>query len=296
MKPDWVSDDLLSQMESIHSRLRPIFLGSVVPIYAYFGDKMILFGSGTLLRVADSRLLVTASHVTCCANKKGIGLFVPADSGKKKFVSVRGRMASVSKSTVDISFVELPEDCFSVLNLRKFLNLSDFEVRPGSSRKALYYIHGYPSCWASDDGMSSEAELVAFSYGTVLYEGPTENLDDQDYNPQANILLQVCKSLNCPMEGTHGGVPEELGGVSGCSIWRVAELDSGRAKWNAIQPKVVAVETGVFRGKVLGPLGENLEAWAVKGVWWGVLTPALWDGFPELRPSLRLHSDLGPMC
>jgi hypothetical protein len=250
---------------------------------------MSLLGTGTLLKIADTRLLVTAAHVAHVAAKKKVGLFVPGV--KTKFVSLKGRVISAPQSKVDVSILELHKDAVARLEGKRFLTLADLYTNAGPPSQGWYYIHGYPSSYAPADVLAPGAQVVALSYGSVLYEGPTDTFDSESYDQNMHILFQMYKDRNYSFDGNEEPVPK-IHGVSGCSIWHVADFDVDRDRWMPDMAKVVAVETGFFSRRYPSAQGDLLDVMAVKGVRWWVLMHMLWKQFPELKPAIRVHFPL----
>lgn len=87
------------------------------------------FGTGTLLKVADVSLLVTAAHVVTLAKDHGIPLLI---SSGGSFTQLDGNWCYSSDDTpFDVAILRLPEDVASQLS---------YKNSPTICRRAGYYL------------------------------------------------------------------------------------------------------------------------------------------------------------
>lgn len=255
--------------------MKPLVSACTTPIYAMQNKKPVPCGTGTLFRIADQSFLVTASHVRERAiDCNAMPLFICDHESKGAPIGLGGTVASSSEE-YDIDVWALEPQTVKGLKNRTFLNLTSMLVNPETVKKGWFTIAGFPSCWTERDDTALKLHNSAFIYGTVLYEGPTDSF--MNFNPKIHVLFEYTPS-GISDDGKVVTHPQELGGISGCSIWQVFPVGKNLDRWTVNTAKIVAVQTGLYgKGAIF------------KGTRWDAVVQLIYKGFPALRSALEIH-------
>jgi hypothetical protein len=127
--------------------------------------------------------------------------------------------------------------------------------------------------------------VKALEYTTYAYGGATESL--RGYQSRYHLLLDSNISDMTEVDGSPTVVvrrdgqpatmPRDLKGISGCAVWCVGDFNVPLERWGERDPKVIAVETGIYQ-----------DSQVVRTTRWVAVTTLISEAFSELRPSLRL--------
>ena len=126
--------------------------------------------------------------------------------------------------------------------------------------------------------------VTPFQFLTYAYDGETENLSG--YQQKYHLLLSAQEGgtdndgkpiIFADRNGAPLRFPKDLGGISGCSIWKISEYNKPLSAWKRYRPKIVAVQTSVFS-----------NAYIIKGTRWVAVSTLLYQVFPDLRQALSL--------
>lgn len=263
---------------------------STVAIVMVHNRNVYQFGSGILFRIADESFVVTAGHVIKGANEydKTLGITSADDS----FVAVPGEWMCSSegqygkyKDPFDIAIYNIPQNTVQKLGEKKYLNLADidFGLQSGTG---VYTLFGYPEIWSKPStSISEKLQLRPFQYTTFAFGGDTEILTD--YQERFHLLLDAQLQFSSTEEGTQfsfedlegksAPFPRGLGGISGCSVWRIGDLATPVDNWGKKKPKNVAVQTGIYH-----------DSQVIKATKWIAVTTLIHEAFPKLRPAMEL--------
>jgi hypothetical protein len=262
-----------------------------VPVVVAHEGAVHHFGTGTLFRVADYFFLVTAGHVIkqACEQGKTLGIGGSQDGhfislSGETLVSSEGRYGS-SEDPLDIALHRFAPDAAPRLATKRFLLFNDIEFEPQSAT-AVYTIFGFPAVWSSPSKSADEkVAYKALQYTTYRYDRDTSALDE--YQERLHLLLdgqldQATDDDARPVEfsdrnGTPVAFPRGLGGISGCSVWRIGDLTTPLDKWATEKAKLVAVQTGVYNAHR-----------AIKATRWIAVSTMIHGAYPEFRPAMRL--------
>jgi hypothetical protein len=80
------------------------------------------------------------------------------------------------------------------------------------------------------------------------------------------------------MPGRIGRFRRGLKGISGCSVWRVGDLDIPIDRWAESSAKLTGVVCAVYQAHG-----------AIKVTRWIAVTTLIHSAFPDLQPVLNLH-------
>jgi hypothetical protein len=216
---------------------------SVCPIFRKTRAGLQQFGSGTLIRMANTHFLLTAAHVT----DEKLPLMVPA---KKGFTELFGPFAgsrlpesgSRKDDRYDIAYVRVESDLVSELHDDfVFLNERDCDTFDEAAAKDAYTIIGWPTRRARKRVNALESEIVYVS---------GEGITDQRYellecNRRHHLLVQHRRSRSLhysTMLGSQLPLPEGMSG-GGVFAWskQLPKLSS------LAQPKLVGIVTEYHR-------------------------------------------------
>ena len=263
---------------------------STVAIVIVIDQNLYQFGSGILLRIADESFVITAGHVIKDAHKDNKTLGITATN--ESFIAVPGEWICSSegqynteKDPFDIAIYNLPKNVVHKLDGKTFLNLSDidFEIQ---SKTAVYTLFGYPAIWSRPSMSNSEKlQLKPFQYTTITFDRDTRSLTEfqERFHILLDAQLEYCSSEDGSqatfkdINGNSASFPRGLGGISGCSVWRIGDWNVPLEGWSRNQPKIVAVQTGVYH-----------TSQAIKTTKWVAVSTLIHETFPELRPAMKL--------
>lgn len=236
-----------------------------------------LLGTGTLVRVAETHVLVTARHVLVDGGEC-IAEYVRVTNGSGVFSLTDCRVISFrpQESDLDVAAVVLNPAKAEELSRAGFLFLTFDSVRSGFGAEigSRYRICGYPSSFSPPlDGRDAEP----FTITTTLAD-PSEAQGttlERHFDPRVHLLLRYEDSGQLG-DGAKA-ITTSLKGMSGASVWCEWQL----SKTNAIlwEPdshlRVWGVQTGVYPKKRL-----------ICATSWHVVAQRLLSECPELRPVL----------
>lgn len=284
---------LAKVVKDIDESVPEIVSSSTVAILCTQGQTVGQIGTGTLLAIADARLLITAGHVAALAGKMdgtpGLATInqggIVALSGNWIISSSDGEKTHGDKYDLAIySLTKYEQECLSGA---KYVRLDDVDVSPDFSN-GYYVMCGFPNVWSeSSSSRSSQLKLKPLMYGVWSYVGSTAGLSG--YDKETHILLVGKSEILLDHVGrqatmrTRAGhwvdMPGGLRGISGCSVWLVGDTRIPPKYWGYRRARIVAVETGVYEGATL----------AVKATRWAAALSLIYHAFPELRPVIDFH-------
>jgi hypothetical protein len=247
-------------------------------------------GSGTLLAVADRRFVVTAAHVIRAAQST-VGI---SGGSNNNFIATAGTWLLSAQSNededdpFDLAVYPLEESQITPLEGRTFLRIGDVSFESDLSR-AFFVVSGFPSIWSTETSEADEPmKLRLLQYSTYAYGGSTVAL--QGYDARHHVLLDakpehVFDSSGSAIEfrtrsGYAAQMPQDLRGISGCSVWMIGDLSIPCHQWRLDHARLVAVETGVFPGRA-----------AIKATRWNAVTTLLYSAFMDLRSTIELYAN-----
>lgn len=287
-------EQIANSVREMASFVPDLIVKSTVAIVGAKAPVVTQIGSGTLIAVADMRFIVTAAHVIREAQQRQYTLGV-AGSGNDSLTALTGQCMLSAKSeesnkdTQDIAIYELDERQVSRLTGAEFLRLGDVSFDCNLD-EFLLVVTGFPGIWSTQSTKDDEAiKSKILQYGTYAFSGSTAALDG--YDPQHHFLMQATPTQLLDHEGaptsfrTRTGYPasfaQDLGGISGCSVWRIGSLATPTEQWSKSNCKLVGVETGVFPSRG-----------AIKATRWKAVASMLYHIYPKLRPAMDLHPEL----
>jgi hypothetical protein len=132
-------------------------------------------------------------------------------------------------------------------------------------------------------------KLRLLHFSTFPYQGDTSSLDG--YEARYHLLLDAKyeelldksgdKIQFRMRSGASARMPNDLHGVSGCSVWQIGDLRIPAKQWRSDQARLVAIQTGVYQERSL-----------IKATRWIAASTLLYTAFPELRSAIELHANL----
>lgn len=257
--------------------------GSSVAICIQRGRTWQAFGSGTLLRIADRTFVVTAAHVLKDNRRQNLCV-VPADS--MRLVHLEGTGYVIDDEALDIAIIQLLPDVAEQLDAKAFVRLGDVSTSSNLDM-CMFALFGFPIVLSCNDNQS--IKLTKFHFVAPAYDGSTSALGN--YNPQNHILLAAnranAKSLDgTPMAFTYQGgmeapFPRELGGISGCGVWKIADSPLDACRTTADKARLVGVETAVYH-----------ESECIKVTRWTEVISLIRSALPELEPAISMWRPL----
>jgi len=274
-------------LKRILNLVPPIAWDVTVPIMLYDDGELRQHGTGTLLRVAHEYFLVTASHVPRQARKAGAELFLTASSAGESLVEAHGTWHGTSPpdggdhDAFDVAVQQLTAETVNKLGGRAFVSLNDvWKKLP--LEEDIYVACGYP-CEMSTPGSpaTGKVTLGPLKLVTSLYDGPTTMMDGkspkfENYDPRYHFLLNANKRNIRTMEGIGATFPDDLSGISGCSVWKMNVKSYPRENWTSEKARIVGVQNHVHGSRT------------IRATYWAAVVTLLHKAVPALRPAIGL--------
>ncbi|MCX7157360.1 MAG: hypothetical protein NTW45_13070 [Rhodocyclales bacterium] len=264
---------------------------STIAIVGANGPLVRHFGSGTLLAVADRRFVVTAAHVIRKAHEAQATVGISGGS-ENYFIATAGNWILSCNDThedrFDVAIYPLDPSQTESLGQCTFVRIGDVAFNTDLSR-GFFVVSGFPSIWSTETLHARETmKLRLLLYSTYSYRGDSAAL--QGYDDRYHLLLEAKPEQLVDLTGaamqfrTRSGhvaqMPQDLRGISGCSVWMIGDLTTSCQSWRADQARLVAVETGVFSGRAV-----------IKATRWSAVTTLLHAAFSELRSTIKFYAD-----
>ncbi len=252
---------------------------SSVPILTKRGNAFCVLGTGTLFRIADTSFLVTATHVIEEADNKKLVFTVPHSDD---IIPLGGMGFLANRDPFDIGVIQLDSQVSNRLEDKNFLRLHhvcDERV----DNEGLYCLLGYPEIMCEHE--NGILDLIMLYLTVPPYIGETSALDG--YQEIYHLLLDARKSDIKGVDGKtmefryRGGVdapfPRELKGISGSSVWRIANKPTDVHAKNCDKARIVGVQTSIYQNRQ-----------CIRATYWKAVMSMLTDAIPELRRAIEL--------
>lgn len=241
-----------------------------LPIHVVHGDGApIAHGTGVLLRIADASFLMSCAHVLKKASEPDARLLIPSEDGTPLVVLGGVDYRWTEDERVDLGCALLPADVVPLVpSSKKFLRLSDLDL-DRTLRKGVYNVTGYPV--ETTERKNNNINSSPISFTTYLHP---DRLDDHVETVTIALIFEA--NATGDLTGKPSRMPH-LGGISGCGIWRLADMDHPAPRsWSPEEHvKLVGIEHGFVPG-------------AIKGSHVAELIHMIGIDFPDLRASIDL--------
>jgi hypothetical protein len=187
-----------------------------VIVAAHDDSKVIDHGSGTLFKIEDTYLVLTAAHVIkdyAEGEIDIIGTFAPSAI----------RVAPLRKTywggsmfdKLDVAYLVLPEECLSLFGHESFLTLDAMELYPEELSKDLTVFLGYPDV-QHDRPNERHERFQPFMYAA----GIGDDIDwSQDWRRPIQINMEYPLTVLNARTNRNAVLPNPSG-MSGGGIWR----------------------------------------------------------------------------
>jgi hypothetical protein len=251
-------------------------------------------GSGTLLAVADFRFVITAAHVLREATRQEYTLGVSgAASGyftalAGKWMLSMGSTNDASDDKYDVALYQLDDSQIARLGSAQYVRIADASFERDMS-KGYYVVSGHPAMWSTVlDGAEDTMKSKILQYGTHAFSGSSNALDN--FDADHHFLLeathdQVLDHTGAPVtfrtrSGFNARMPDDLPGVSGCSVWKIGDLSTPIDRWSKKTARIVGVETGFYSTRRV-----------IKVSRWNAVTTLLYNAFPAARRAIEIYAN-----
>jgi hypothetical protein len=248
---------------------------SIVAIVMQQGARPSLHGTGTLLQIADRHFVITAGHVITGGNSN---LFmIPSDSPLKVFFIGEAILAD----NFDVGVLELRLDEARRIPPDRFLRLNQFSADIGTA-DSLYAVMGFPQMMFDLENK----RVKKFYHVAPGWEGDPNKLcgyDDRFHFHIGAALDETRGPDGSLIDFTYPGVPvsapfpQELKGISGGPVWKIADTPSDNHT-DASQARIVGVECSVFQ-----------EPQCIRAVKWGHVINMIAASHPDLLGPIELE-------
>jgi hypothetical protein len=263
--------------DRMHEEMIPLIRDHTVVISAWYNGQLKQHATGTLIQFSDRHFLVTAAHaIEDFDNAKStypdIELLI--DNGNANdLVTLYGnyhatefardssrpsvRLSDERDDFWDIGLWELDQLTVDRLTNKRFLNRSSISLNANLT-DGVFFLAGCPCAWASADVEAKSAYWKWIRYISHPFPDTTElpNFDDRFH-----------MALRLGSENPQ--LPENLVGISGCSIWRLSDVPA-KENWDVSEARIVAVQTCVYPR-------------AIRGTKWQWVVPVLTNMVPVIE-------------
>lgn len=289
------SDDIDAKrtavLQSMSSSIPSSVVDSTVIIVRANKPVVRQLGTGTLFRVAERSFVVTAAHVLRQAQQMDATLGISGSDGH--FIATAGQwilsggdLPNKEDDPFDLALYSLSDDQVRRLHRQRFLRLEDVSFLQDLSRR-FFVIFGFPHIWSTAcDEQTESMSLKALQFATFDYEGDASGL--AGFNSKHHLLLDAKDEYLYDDRGdeirfrtnfgTRARMPNDLRGVSGCSVWSIGDLRTSIHSWRQSDAKLVGIVTGVYEARGL-----------IKATRWVAASTLLYYAFPDLRRPIELH-------
>lgn len=236
-------------------------------------------GTGVLLKIADASFVLSAGHVLKKAEEMQIQIG-PMAKGSRLIALQRGEQFAFSDDLddLDLGFIRLSTEASDELaRYKKFTRMNELDLSTSDPIPGRYCILGFPSQINTPDYSKKLIDAMHFHYlGEPILNAP-------EAKHGMSILLKVTKDT-VMLSDPENSISEEqrmpeLGGISGCGMWRLYGVEDRIARLDLWEPswiRLVGIEHTWARRK-----------W-VKGSFAKHVVDMIEQAYPELHPSIRL--------
>ena len=250
---------------------------STVNVVVVLNRTLRQHGSGSLYRVGTMSFLVTAAHVIEQTLEHGCGMGVSGPNGK--YVGMTGD-AIISNESSDVSVVRLSDDVVEKLQGSTYLTMNDICFTSDLSQ-GVFTLFGFPAIWVKDDG--ERMNLERFQFTSHAFEGDSSLLSGYTSNIHFLINGQLIgiterdgsQAQFSKHDGSPAQFPKDLRGISGCPVWKIADLPALRRREKGQSARVVGVQTCGYPD-------------CIRATRWAVVNGLIVQRYPELWPVLSM--------
>lgn len=253
--------------------IREFCASCTIPLIAEYNNKIGIEGTGSIFKVDNRLLFVTASHVTDLILEYPDNLGIPSGKIKSDILTFKDceitrPKKGQDKERYDVALIDLTENHFLCTELTaNYSCLSISNIGPFYSRNDSYLLTGYPA-------VKSHQLSNMFLLGSIFMFETSTYKNELDKNIKNNhdvdIFLEYSKTI-INEKGEEVEAPE-LHGISGGTIW---EIDYSQFTKSGIWTpestvKLVAIECSYEKNNykwvrgiklnVLAHLFENIDS------------------------------------
>ena len=252
------------------------------------GQTLSVQGSGTLLRIADQSYLITATHVIEESKDHNLLIVTSAMTGYGETLPLAGACLLGDQRLTDVAAIRLSQDIVDRLDDKLFARLTTFGDSLDLS-DAAFAVVGHPELWAYED--KEGHHLAPYHHIATTYKGLASSLEN--YKRERHFLIGADPLQMRDLDGTllefsyrdgpSAPFPKELKGLSGASVWIIAEASDGFLSAGPDNVRIVGVVTSVY---------QNSKC--IRATLWREVLGMLWDADIDLRPAIDLWRGTWP--
>jgi hypothetical protein len=248
---------------------------AAVAFYGVQDEQVKRDRTGVLYRIADLHFILTASHGLRQIVQNKIPLFIDCADRRELPIPITDAVFhSTEQDGRDVAAIKLSNEVVQRLRPHKeFLTHADVMLNTEQSR-ALYLLFGYPALWS---GFVSETAVRSYglAYTCLRYDGERDPYEF--FDEAVHIALGFDQEAMSMADQTTQQLPQ-LEGISGCGIWRMAELTKeGVQCWRPEDVCLVALQHRWFP-----------ERKYIQGTWIGYALALIQDNYPRVSAAMEL--------
>lgn len=265
-------------------RAPPVVEPSLVALlkFAPRPDKSRAVGSGALLRLVDTKFLVTAAHVGDILVEKAdelVPVVAPRDGGET--ILLQTKSGHAQGDPYDIALFELADQTVAELERGgfKFLDLASLDIRDGEDELGhidpsggLYLVTGFPTDETKINPAGYVSQAGRIVAGIVNHAFP-EYVGGSKIAVHFNID-QIPYGSDVPDAGLRGKDPN---GMSGGAIWRAHRGGANALRWTPDSLRLVAIQYAWVKPRSV-LVGTRIK----------YVVGLIYERFPDLRRIIDL--------
>lgn len=248
-----INDKTLMKHKAITEYVEKVIIPIIVDRTNQDGNRTAgTYGTGTLFQFDEKKYLITAGHILEDIEKIKDFVGIPLGRVNAQIFTFDGCILHYPsdpkvREKYDIGVVELTDEIVSGLK-KEYYFLSYDNVSKVKYDK-VFYISGYPFTYSK---LNKEEDLIVgkpFRFMSVPKKPVKSDL--QYYDPSAHILIQYSDVYYVNGDEQKEEVSlQELGGISGCSVWNY--LDETEGIWTPEKClKVVGIQSTMSKANWL---------------------------------------------
>jgi hypothetical protein len=254
---------------------------STVVILITRGKSLQVLGSGTLLKIGEESLLVTATHVIEDAGAVNLCIIRANQTRKEDIIPLEADAILSDRDGLDVAVLRLKPNVAANFTNKDYLRLDQFCCEKEDLSEAMFAVIGFPKIMAGQE--NGILKFTKFFHVAPAFEG--NGFAFRGFSPDAHFLVDAdlaeTRTIDGkPMEfrtrqGQEADFPGELGGISGGSVWKLGDNPIDLAQRTPRSGKLVGVITGTY---------SNTTCMLASR--WSSVMEMLRDAIPEIRGEL----------
>lgn len=223
---------------------------ATVALVAAYPQGLTHGGTGSLLQIGSQIYLLTARHIIKDAQQIGVPLAFTGS--KERFVQCAGHIRTSNLPSpadpridlLDLAVIRLAPEVMEQLDGKATLKLTDLQTNL-DPRDRLFSLLGYPAEWSTR--ATPDSTFMGLEYLLLVmesYQGSTAG--SETYDEKLHLLFKIERDRIYADPNFSTAFPDRLGGISGCGIWTIGNVNQHPQTWSEDKSKLVGIQTGIY--------------------------------------------------